>query len=951
LKLKNILFTLSSVLLLSTLVSTDVVMAVEGIKTDITHNEAGDIGSTIPIDKLYIDNNIANSEYSKLTEAFFYQTNLEQRTDGKVFLSGTLPVGENISLINENNNETRSIDINDEGHFEIEYSELIKYEKIKLVKINSDSENDLEQFSIEVSQFKPLLIKLKEQQKESKEAEIEPKQEEPKQEEPKQEESKQEEPKQEEPKQKEISINKKKLLGIKEKSTFSSALLMKEEIKRVSENGIYTVMKGDNFNAIAKDFNLSNVQLKIWNEKIKDTSKIEINQNIVVSRKGYESTLSNAEKLKLSVATTSLFSTNQQFLDYIKPYADKISVAKGQEKLYVSLMMGQAAHESNYGKSGLASPPYYNLSGVKGSYNGEYVKMWTWEEIEDEKVYILANFRKYPSYEQSLQDYAAKMRNGLSYDTLNYSGTWMRNAKTYEESIKGLSSGTSSYATDSEYFSKVLDVIKMNELYKLDSNYYENIQSTMNISYDAIINRETDTINTKPYGTEGYQYISKSDTYYSKQVMVTKEAKTNRATWSLISIDGKELGWIDKAGLDTYDQIKNTKNISYSAKINRSTDTINSIAWGAINNKILGKTLPYMNQTIKVTKERDTDRAIWSLISIDGKELGWIDKAGLNTYDQIKDTKNISYSAKINRSTDTINSIAWGIIDNKILGKTLPYMNQTIKVTKERVTDRATWSMISIGGKELGWVDKKSLLIETIISQKSVSYDAIIKRKTDTINNKPYGTEGYQYISKSDTYYGKQVMVTKEAKTNRATWSLISIDGKELGWIDKAGLDTYDQIKNTKNISYSAEINRSTDTINSIAWGAINNKILGKTSSYMNKTVKVIKERVTNRATWSLISVNGKELGWVDKKGLLIEQIKSKKTVSYSAIINRKTDTINTKPYGTEGYQYILNSKKYYGKQVIVKKEAITSRATWLLISIDGKELGWIDKAGLILLK
>ncbi|WP_313467422.1 glucosaminidase domain-containing protein, partial [Carnobacterium sp.] len=275
--------------------------------------------------------------------------------------------------------------------------------------------------------------------------------------------------------------------------------------------------------------------------------------------------------------------------NYIKPYAVKIAAAKGQEELYVSLMMGQAAHESDYGRSGLASPPYYNLSGVKGSYNGEYVKMWTWEEVDGQVVEVLANFRKYPSYEQALQDYASKMRNGLSYDPLNYAGTWMKNASTYEQAIKGLSSGTSPYATDSKYFSKVLNVIKENELYKYDSNYYEDILSTKNISYEAVINRKTDSINTKPYGTKGYSLVSRSDKYYDKVVTVSKEAVTSRASWALISINGKEIGWIDKAGLDIYDQIKSTKTIAYSAKINRSTDSINSIAWGTAKNKVLGK--------------------------------------------------------------------------------------------------------------------------------------------------------------------------------------------------------------------------------------------------------------------------------------------------------------------------------------------------------------------------
>lgn len=37
---------------------------------------------------------------------------------------------------------------------------------------------------------------------------------------------------------------------------------------------------------------------------------------------------------------------------------------------------------------------------------------------------------------------------------------------------------------------------------------------------------------------------------------------------------------------------------------------------------------------------------------------------------------------------------------------------------------------------------------------------------------------------------------------------------------------------------------------------------------YFNKTVRVIEEAVTARATWAKVEIDGKTLGWIDIKAL-----------------------------------------------------------------------------------
>ncbi|WP_373710457.1 N-acetylmuramoyl-L-alanine amidase [Jeotgalibaca porci] len=74
-----------------------------------------------------------------------------------------------------------------------------------------------------------------------------------------------------------------------------------------------------------------------------------------------------------------------------------------------------------------------------------------------------------------------------------------------------------------------------------------------------------------------------------------------------------------------------------------------------------------------------------------------------------------------------------------------------------------------------------------------MSYQATVLRGTDGINTLPWGMKGYKTIGYSYTYLGQKVTVSKEQVTdNGVTWALISINGKELGWIAKDALTVAD---------------------------------------------------------------------------------------------------------------------------------------------------------------
>ena len=146
----------------------------------------------------------------------------------------------------------------------------------------------------------------------------------------------------------------------------------------------------------------------------------------------------------------------QSFINAIAPSAVQIANAND---LYPSVMIAQAMLESNFGQSGL-SANYNNLFGIKGAYNGSSVSLKTWEDDGRGNAYeIMDNFRSYPSWADSLSDYASI----LSYG--RYANVHRSAAPTYADATAAL---TGTYATDTSYGSKLNYFIERYNLTQFD---------------------------------------------------------------------------------------------------------------------------------------------------------------------------------------------------------------------------------------------------------------------------------------------------------------------------------------------------------------------------------------------------------------------------------------------------------------------------------------------------
>lgn len=114
--------------------------------------------------------------------------------------------------------------------------------------------------------------------------------------------------------------------------------------------------------------------------------------------------------------------TVESFLKEFRPYAIADMRASG---ILASQTAAQALIESNHGDSGLTTKAN-NLFGIKGAYNGQSVTMMTTEYYNGVKHRVQQPFRKYPSWQESVNDHSAMFNRMSRYANL-------RNCQDYEE--------------------------------------------------------------------------------------------------------------------------------------------------------------------------------------------------------------------------------------------------------------------------------------------------------------------------------------------------------------------------------------------------------------------------------------------------------------------------------------------------------------------------------------
>ncbi|WP_368556319.1 glucosaminidase domain-containing protein [Enterococcus faecalis] len=227
-------------------------------------------------------------------------------------------------------------------------------------------------------------------------------------------------------------------------------------------------------------------------------------------------------------AATMNVSKNEQTLNFINQIAEDAKTMGRENNIFTSVMIAQAILESASGTSDLAIEPYYNIFGLKGNYGGNSVEFQTNEDIgSGELIKETAEFRKYPTYKESLSDYVNLITNGLDSNQDFYKNVTKEGAKNYLEATKNL---TGKYATDTNYNNKLNSII-----YVYNLTQYDEIEANDELVFevdDAKEKQASDVIiQSKDNIPEEYKNLMRLPDYNGMDYNLSGSYPKGQCTW------------------------------------------------------------------------------------------------------------------------------------------------------------------------------------------------------------------------------------------------------------------------------------------------------------------------------------------------------------------------------------------------------------------------------------
>lgn len=483
------------------------------------------------------------------------------------------------------------------------------------------------------------------------------------------------------------------------------------------------------------------------------------------------------------------------FISQICGYATEVAAAND---LYASVMMAQAILESGWGASTLTTTAN-NMFGIKGSYNGQYVTMDTYEDDGSGNYYLIsAKFRKYPSLKESFEDNAYVLRNtSFSSGNYYYSGAWKSNTTSYTQATAWLQGR---YATDTSYASKLNNLISTYNLTQYDTGSSNTGGGNSNetiVSDETAINQQMKTTSSMNIRSDASTSASitgslAANTTFTATATKTGTSVNGNTTWYKIS--GK--GWVSGA---------------YLTKV--STDSSNNNSGSGNTGSDNGNSGTTINKQMKTTEAMN----IRSSASTSGSVVGSLSKGTTFTATSMK----TGTSVNGNKNWYYVSGKGW------VSGA---YLTEVTNNNASEAEKEDNGSSIN----------------------QQMKTTAALNVRSDASTS-----------SRVVTTLGQGVTVTVTAKKNgtsvegNKTWYYVS--GK--GWVSGAYLTTTSSSSNNNGSTTTNQQMKTTEILNVRSDASISSSITGSLSKGATVTVTATKTGTTVNGTNKWYYVSGK--GWV----------------------------------------------------------------------------------------
>ena len=169
------------------------------------------------------------------------------------------------------------------------------------------------------------------------------------------------------------------------------------------------------------------------------------------------SAIAGLAKSTFSFAGTAPISPSTGRDDFVRQHRAAAERVARDSGIPAAFMLGQAGHETGWGKSGIRTADggnSYNLFGIKatGGWDGKVAAVTTTEYVDGTPRKVVAKFRAYDSYEESFRDYARLITENPRYEK----------ALAKVNSVQGWAAELqrAGYATDPDYASKLSRAIQ-----------------------------------------------------------------------------------------------------------------------------------------------------------------------------------------------------------------------------------------------------------------------------------------------------------------------------------------------------------------------------------------------------------------------------------------------------------------------------------------------------------
>ncbi|MFB8589289.1 SH3 domain-containing protein [Enterococcus casseliflavus] len=504
------------------------------------------------------------------------------------------------------------------------------------------------------------------------------------------------------------------------------------------------------------------------------------------------------------------------FISQICGYATEVAAAND---LYASVMMAQAILESGWGASTLTTTAN-NMFGIKGSYNGQYVTMDTYEDDGSGNYYLIsAKFRKYPSLKESFEDNAYVLRNtSFSSGNYYYSGAWKSNTTSYTQATAWLQGR---YATDTSYASKLNNLISTYNLTQYDtgsSNAGGGNSNETIVSDETAINQQMKTTSSMNIRSDASTSASITGSLAANTTFTATATKTGtivngNTTWYKIS--GK--GWVSGAYLTkvSTDSSNNNSgsgntgsdNSNSGTTINKkmkTTEAMNIRSSASTSGSVVGSLSKGTTFTATSMKTGTSVNGNKNWYYVSGK--GWVSGAYLTevTNNNASEAEKEDNSSSINqkmKTTAALNVRSDASTSSRVV--TTLGQGVTVTVTAKKngtsVEGNKTWYYVS--GK--GWVSGAYLTTTSSSSNNSGSTTTNQKMKTTEILNVRSDASTSSSITGSLSK-GATVTVTatKTGTTVNGTNKWYYVSGK--GWVSGAYLTAASSGSSNTNTSSSS---------------------------------------------------------------------------------------------------------------------------------------------------